>query len=159
MQWTPDGESITYITNKCVLAVDIETEQVSIIFCASWAEYIGAFQISPDGKQVALSISDGLFVLEYNLEIISTIRTKQQLDDAEICTSYTESETKAVRWSRDGDQLSVVSIVSDMGRSVERIKVFRIDQCGRPPIPIDEFPRSNDVMVEYDEEPVIADFD
>jgi hypothetical protein len=37
--------------------------------------------------------------------------------------------------------------------------VFRIDQCGRPPISIDEFPRSNDVMTAYQTNPVIADFD
>jgi hypothetical protein len=159
LQWTPGGEAVIYVTNKCVLQVDINTEQISIILCPSWAEYVGAFQISPNGSQVALSLSDGLFVLPYDLTAISSIRTKQQLDNAEICTSYTDSETKGVRWSRSGEEIAIVTEVTDQGRATDRIKVFRIDQCGRPPIPIDEFPRSNDVMIEYEETPTITDFD
>jgi hypothetical protein len=104
-------------------------------------------------------LSDGLFVLPYELEAISSIRTKQQLDNAEFCTSYTDAETKGVRWSRDGEEIAIITVVTDQGRATDRIKVFRLDQCGRPLIPIDEFPRSNDVMIEYEETPEIADFD
>ena len=158
-QWTPDGQSITYIAGKCVQAVHIKTGQVSTIFCANWADYIGGFESSPNGQYIALSLSEGLYILPYDFEMLSQIRTKEQLITAQKCTSYTDASTKAVRWSDDSKKIAVVATVTVQGRQVDMIKVFDISRCGQPPVRIDEFPGVRFDMRRYDVTPVIADFD
>jgi len=158
-QWTPDGQSVTYITGRCVQAVNIETGQVSTIFCANWSDYLGGFEASPDGSYIALSLREGLYVLPYDFGMLSQIRTKEQLGAAQKCTSYTEASTKTVRWSNDGSSLAVVATVTDQGRSVDMIKVFDVSRCGQPPVRIDEFPGVRFTMKRYDINPTIVDFD
>ena len=159
LQWSPDGQTVFYVQNKCVLSVDILTGQEKSIFCPNWVEYVGGFQLSPDGTQVAISLSDGLYVLPFDLATISSIRTKQQLENAEICVSYIDSATKAVRWSKDGSELAAVTVVTLQGRPAEMIKIFRISRCGQPLVRVDEFPGQRFTMNRYNISPTITDFD
>ncbi|RMF43921.1 MAG: hypothetical protein D6755_09815 [Anaerolineae bacterium] len=158
LQWTPDGQSVMFITGRCVLAVDINSRQVRTLFCANWSDYLGAFEISPDGQQVAVSMSDGFFILPYDLQAIGKIQTRQQLDAANKCIAYTEQPAKMARWSQDGKQLAVVTVVTQSGRQVDMVKIFDVSRCGAPPIRVDEFPGERFTMKRYSVSPYIVDF-
>jgi serine/threonine protein kinase len=159
LQWTPDGKSLTYISGRAALQVDVVTRQEKTILSVNWADYLGGFEISPDGSLVALSLSDGIFLLPFDLPSLSLIRTQDQLRAATKCNQFTDSPTRQVRWSQDSTQIAFVTTITDQGRQVELIKVYDISPCGQPPVRIDEFPAQRFTMNNYQAKPVIVDFD
>jgi len=158
LQWTPDGQSVMFVAGRCVQSVDISSKQVDTILCVNWAEYLGGFAISPDGTQVALSLSDGLFILPYDLDLLRSIKQQDQLKAAEGCLQFTDNETKAVRWSADGKFLAVVVVGTDLGRQVELVKVMDVSRCHQDPIRVDEFPGTRFTMTGYAGDPFIQSF-
>lgn len=163
LQWSPYGDKVTYIAGRCVLSVDIFTKQIETILCMNWTDSMGGFEISPDGKYVAISSSYGLFILPYDLKAISTIRTKSQLDNIEHCNVYKNSAylpMKAVRWSSDSKSVAVHATIVDLGRKFEQIVMLEVVPCNKPPVIMDQFPhkRFDDVMRGYFANPVIQDF-
>jgi dipeptidyl aminopeptidase/acylaminoacyl peptidase len=108
LSWTPDGQSVTYLAGLCIQMVDINTKIVSTVMCLNWANYLSAFSISPNGSQVAISLSDGLFVLPYDLAALHQIDRQDELKSADSCITYNEYTTKTVQWSRDNKSLAAV---------------------------------------------------
>ena len=163
LQWTPDGKMVTYIAGRCVLAVNIETTVVRTILCMNWTDSMGGFEISPQGDKVAITSSEGLLIFSYNLEAISAIRTKAEMDLAQKCISFKDSSylpMKAVRWSNSGNQVAIQTSITDLGRKFEQIVVFDVNQCSRPPVLVDQFPhkRFDELIQGYFQTPVIVDF-
>ncbi|GAB4526056.1 MAG: hypothetical protein Fur0018_11120 [Anaerolineales bacterium] len=158
LQWSPDGQSVFYITGRCLLSVNIETLVSHTVFCANWSDYLGDFEISPDHTQVAITLKDGLFILPYDLSAISQITTQQRLTSADKCISYTEAPVHAAAWSRDGKQLAVVMTITQSGRQVEVVQIFDVSRCGAPPVRVDAFPGERFTMTNYDRSPVLLDF-
>jgi serine/threonine protein kinase len=158
LQWTPDGQAITFIAGKCVQMVDIHTSKLTTITCVNWADYLAGFEISPDGKQVALSLNEGTFVMSYDLQSLSAIRTKEQLESAQACVSIRDFPTKQARWSKDSHSLAVIASVTIQGRRVDLVKVYDVSRCGQPPVRIDEFPGVRFQMDRYNADPIFSDF-
>ncbi len=158
LQWSPDGQDVFYITGRCVLAVNVETKAERTIFCANWSDYLGDFEISPDGSQVVITLKDGFFILPYDLSAISQITTKQRLTAADKCISYTDAPAKEAAWSRDGKQLAVVTVATQSGRQVDLAQVFDVSRCGAPPIRVDSFPGERFTMNNYSRNPTLVDF-
>jgi serine/threonine protein kinase len=153
-QWTPDGNAITYIRGKCVEMVTLDTPPaISQILCASWASYLAAFEISPDGKQVALSLSDGLFIYAYDLNLLGQIRRQDQLESVEHCMAYTKTKTRTVRWSNDSRQVAVIGIGTQGGKQVEMVRVMDVSQCDPTLKAIEEFPGARFTLRGYDKDP------
>jgi Tol biopolymer transport system component len=140
LQWTPDGKAITYITGRSVRIANIDDLQDKLIINANWADYLAGFEISPDGKYVAFSMSDGLFILPYDLNTLSQIRTPDQLKNAQNCLLFNAVNTRAVRWSADGKRLAVVQTSSQDNKQVDLVRVIQLGECGAPPTRVDEFP-------------------
>ena len=160
LQWTPDGKAITYITGRSVRIVNIDVLiaddiQDKMIINANWADYLAGFEISPDGKYVAFSMSDGLFILPYDLNTLSQIRTPDQLKSAQNCLAYSSAKTRAVRWSEDGKRLAVVIIGTQNNKQVELVRVFQLGACGETPTRVDEFPGARFTIRGYDANPSI----
>ncbi len=158
LQWSPDGQDVFYITGRCVLAVNVKTKAERTIFCANWSDYLGDFEISPDGSQVVITLKDGFFILPYDLSAISQITTKQRLTAADKCISYTDAPAKAAVWSRDGKQLAVVTVATQSGRQVDLVQVFDVSRCGAPPVRVDSFPGERFTMNNYSRNPTLVDF-
>ena len=156
LHWTPDGKAITYITGRSVRIVNIDDLQDKMIINANWADYLAGFEISPDGKYVAFSMSDGLFILPYDLNTLSQIRTPDQLKSAQNCLAYTSAKTRAVRWSEDGKRLAVVITGTQNNKQVELVRVFQLGACGETPTRVDEFPGARFTMRGYDANPSIV---
>ena len=156
LQWTPDGQSILYLIGKCAYSVSISeiNESPKRIFCANWADYLAAFEIKPDGTQVAISISDGLYILPYDLTKLNNIQRLDDIKAAKGCLEYAE-HTKAVRWSKDGESLAVVIISSQGGIPVESVQLLQLNECGKAPTTSDTFPNERFPIRNYYKSPII----
>jgi serine/threonine protein kinase/Tol biopolymer transport system component len=155
LQWTPDGQAITYITGRSVRIVNSVDLQDKLIINTNWADYLAAFEISPDGKYVAFSMSDGLFILPYDLNTLSQIRTPDQLKSAQNCLTFNSAKTRLVRWSADGKRLAVVITGTQNNKQVDLVRVFQLGACGEAPTRIDEFPGARFTIRGYDANPTI----
>lgn len=159
LQWTPNGQAITYISGKCVELVNVDTKKQDSIFCASWANSLDAFEISPDGQYVAISLSNGLFILYYDEINISQITRPEQLDGKATCVSYKQNKTKAVRWATDNSHIAtVVNTTDSTGRQVELVRLLRFNGCGQSLTSVFEIPGKRDEINEYEAKPSITSF-
>lgn len=147
LQWSPDGNTLFYIVGRCVYMVTTgSTPAESTLLCANWAEYLADFEISPNGEYVAISLSDGLFILPYDLPILSQIRRQDQLEAIDSCLTYTSVKTKTIQWSNDSRRIAAIVLGTDGNRQVELIRVMDIGQCDQSPTVIDEFPGTRFAM-------------
>jgi Serine/threonine protein kinase len=163
LQWSPDGKSLFYISGLCIHSVTVPGAEDTQITCFPAATYLEAFEISPDGKQVAISLNRVLYVVPFDLAAISNARTWSQLRDMKGCYTYNTNQNlappKSVRWSRDGKNLAVNTISVDSGKRVDLISIFNISSCdSTSPFAWDNFPATRFTMNGYSSNPVIPSF-
>src|SRR5687768_16951570 len=74
LQWLSDGSELMYGEANCVYKINVETAQATPeeVVCFQDPKFDG-FRVSPDGKQVAISIERRLLVLPFDLEILSNV--------------------------------------------------------------------------------------
>ena len=161
LQWTPDGEAIVYITGKCVRMVWMENGRVDDINCFEAAEYFDSFEISPTGAKVAISLDHELYIIQYNLEQIQQIRSRNQLKDLSSCpefTPYSQKIVRTTRWSKDETMLAVVYGAPEGGKWLDTIGVLDVRPCAEKFPVEDNFPASRFTMSGYNENPYIQNF-
>jgi len=160
LQWMPDGKTLIYVSGKCVQTVDTEADRVEVVACFDEAEYLEAFQISPSGKQIAVSLNRELFIVPLDLEKFTTTRNRTHLLDMGGCF-YNDAPVRYVRWSSDETKLSIVFVDVAGNRQIDTIRVMDITRCGSAdPIRLDEFPAQRFTMSGYNSSsPLIPDFD
>jgi Tol biopolymer transport system component len=139
-------------------------EVPQVITCFTAATYLEAFEISPDGKQVAISLNRVLYVVPFDLTAISKARTWPQLHDLNGCFTYNQDQNQAppknVRWSNDGTKIAVNTLGVDAGLQVDQIRIFNISDCSSTiPYALDTFPATRFVMTGYNTHPKIPSFD
>ncbi|MEZ0397322.1 MAG: WD40 repeat domain-containing serine/threonine protein kinase [Anaerolineales bacterium] len=161
LQWSPDGQQIIYISGRRVQSVDFQTGVVSTIAEFVTADYLEAFEISPDGSQVAISLNRELYVVPFDLQALAAARSRTQLIAMNGCFSYSELGTTAARWSNDGQRLAVgVLGVGPSNLRAEMVRVFDISTCNSAnPIILDTFPGPRFDMSGYNAAPQIPSFD
>jgi serine/threonine-protein kinase len=161
LQWMPDGNGIIYISGKCIQIVDITTKEVYTLTCFLAADYLEAFQISPDSTQVAISISRELYVVPFNIDELSQVRSRSNLGAMKGCLTYNKLGTKGVRWSSDGLMLAIgILAVGDTGLIVDEVRVMDIHSCSSAePRVLDTFPGPRFTMLGYSNNPIIPSFD
>lgn len=145
LQWLPDGRTILYIMGKAVKTVDAETTTEEILTSFNNAEYLDAFQVSRDGKSVAISLNRELYVLPFDVQALAAVTKKSELlkiieDNG--CLFYNDQAVKDVRWSNDGQKIAFVFLgVSTGGVRKDTIRVLDISRCSAaPPDRLDDFP-------------------
>jgi len=164
LQWSPDGHSLFYVSGTCIQSVTVPGEVITQITCFTAANYLEAFEISPDGKQVAISLNRVLYVVPFDLTAISKAHTGTQLQDMLGCFTYgklqNQDPPKNVRWSNDGTKIAVNTISSDAGLRVDLLRIFNISTCNSTaPLPVDNFPANRFTMTGYIARPNIPSFD
>jgi len=160
LQWLPDGKAVLYISGKCVWTVDIGTREARTLACFLAAEYLDAFQLSPDGAQVAVSLNRELYVVPFDIGVLSKARSRNDLAAMKGCFSDTTLANKGVRWSSDGQKIATVILAPDNGKIVEMIRVRDIHRCSAvDPLVLDTFPGPRFTMTSYDKNPTIPSFD
>jgi serine/threonine protein kinase/Tol biopolymer transport system component len=160
LQWTPDGENVVFISGTCINMVNINTKQVSMVACFNSATYLDGFTISPDGKQVAISLNRELYVVPYDLTKLSSVRSRSGLEGMNGCFYYNQIGILGVRWSDDSTKLALGYLVPEGSRSGQSIRVIDIHRCdNNNPQILDNFPEQRFTMTEYGDDMTIPSFD
>jgi len=165
LQWSPDGQTIYYINGKCIQYVSISGGLPSTLTCFTSADYVDAFEISPEGTKVAVSVDRILYVLNFDLTKLATLRNHADLRAANVCSQPYSVEvtggvaSKAVRWSDDGKQLAINFNSVQDGNTVDQIRVINIANCGSAaPWTVDNFPLGRFPMNNYPASPDLPYF-
>jgi hypothetical protein len=141
--------------------VELETGLEDNIACFESALTFEGFQVSPDGMQVAISLNRELFVVPFDLELLSQARFASHLSNMSTCEAlapYTRNAVKYVRWSRDSNRLSFVFLGNVQGLLKDLVRIIDIRNCGQLPPTLDEFPVGRFDMRGYDVNPEIQNF-
>ena len=165
LSWSPDGQAVIYILGKCVQTVDVGSTRVDNIACFEAADFLEAFEISPDGQRVAISLNRELYIVPYDRQKLSQARFRSDLQAMAGCPAlapYTHNDkniaVKSARWSRDGQRLAITRLGVDAGRQVDLIHLLDIANCTPPFARLDEFPATRFKMKEYAVSPFIQNF-
>ena len=144
LQWLPDDRTILYITGKAIKTVDMETTTEEIITSFNSAGYLEAFQVSRDGKMVAISMNRELYVLPFDVETLAAVTKKSELlkiIEDKGCLFYNDQAIKDVRWSSDGKEIAFVFMRPEGGVRKDTIRVLDISKCSSgTPDRLDDFP-------------------
>jgi serine/threonine-protein kinase len=167
LQWSPDGQSLVYISGKCIDTVSIPGGVTNQITCFTAAEYLEAFEISPDGSQVAISLNRVVYIVPFDLNAIGKARTWLELRDMKGCFTYgtsvgvsNEAPVKAVQWSNDGKKITMNTMSLESGHYVDILRTFDISRCDSVnPVLVDYIPSSRNVIPSYFSHPSISSFD
>jgi tRNA A-37 threonylcarbamoyl transferase component Bud32 len=144
LQWLPDGNTLLYTNGKLVKTVDINTRREEILVSYNTAKEFDAFQISPDGKQVAISLNRELFVVPFDPATLATAAKQSALInivDNVGCLYYKDASVKSARWSNDGMRVALLILMPKDGFFTDIIRVLDISKCNTvPPDRLDDFP-------------------
>lgn len=163
-QWVPpDYDEIIFITGKCIKTVNVETTKVELITCFENSAYVEDFKVSPDGKQVAISLDhEHLYIIPYNLEALRQARYRRDLaplGECKLFSPYDKVMPKTVMWSKDGKSLAFVFMAPVGGRREDNIRQISVADCVEPQIRIGvDFPAQFFDIKGYKDNPTILNF-
>ncbi|HEY61128.1 MAG TPA: serine/threonine-protein kinase [Anaerolineae bacterium] len=165
LSWLPDGSAVKYVSGNCAWSANIETGRLDFITCFETGE-LKAFEFSPDGKQVAISLNNELYVVPYKPELLSEARYHSDLRAMSECpvlsplktNTNTSVPVKLMKWSANGNKLAILILANDKGRQVDLIRIIDIKNCKVQPDRIDEFPATRFKLPGYDKTPYIQRF-
>ena len=149
LQWMPDGRGLVYISGLCVKIVKLPKGQVNDVMCFEYAgTQIEEFEISPDGKRVAISVNQELYLVPFDLEKLRDVDRPskvQAITDCAFMAPYASSTGAAyavlgVRWSQDMHQLAVLMKIIYGQQQEDAVRLVDITNCSARPAPSDEFP-------------------
>jgi hypothetical protein len=164
LQWLPpDYTEILFITGKCIKMVNAETSKVDIITCFQNAAFLEDFKVSPDGKQVAISIDhEQIYIVPFNIEALSQVRYRRELEPMGECkyfSPYGPVMAKTLAWSKDGKALAYVFEAPVAGRREDNIRVISVADCVDPQVRIGvDFPAQFFDIKGYNDNPTIQNF-
>ena len=78
-RWSHDVDELIYLSGLCAKNIDIHAMQISSLACFEDADRLDAFELSPDGEQVAVSLDRQLFVVPYDKERMSQAKSGADL--------------------------------------------------------------------------------
>lgn len=151
LQWLQDPNKLLYAQDKCVYSLDISAQKISRITCFDGADYFEGFRISPDGKQVAISIDRQVSIVPFDVTVLAKVHDRIGLDALKGCLSYRAIAAKNLLWSKDGQKLAVVYLLGQQdGRVADTIRVMDIHRCREAePVVQDEFPAGRFIPESY----------
>ena len=168
LQWLPDGETILFISGKNVKYYNITTDTVDTLTTFSAAVSLDSFQVSHDGTQVMIAMSNEIFVVPFDFERMQTTRSRNDLFAMEDACILPVGQTrsalavKETRWSADDQLVAWLYRGVDGGNSsllAEQVSVFDITACNPSLIDlIDNFPGTRFNPVGYQSR-LMPDFD
>jgi serine/threonine-protein kinase len=166
LQWMPDGKTLVFISSKNLNTVEADTGKFDTLTSFRNASFFEAFRISPDGKQVAISLNRELFIVPFDLNAIRAAGSKSDLLAMKGCLAHKGSTNAAVqvkdfRWYDDSTTIAwLFNGVLEDGRPGDIIRVHDISSCNPDTTYIDdEVPGTRFDMESYGSNPIIPDFD
>lgn len=166
LAWMPDGTGLTYISGKCIWSAELATGRLDFIACFESADYVESFAISPDGTLAALTVNRSLYIVPFDQEKLREARYTTHLEEMSECPAYdplkTAKETivsvRLVRWSDDGETLSLMVLAALSGVQGDLIQIFPVGNCEAQPYRSDEIPAARFAVEDYDRSPYLQNF-
>jgi hypothetical protein len=166
LQWLPDGKTLVFISGKSINTVEADTGRVDTITTFPYVEIFDAFRISPDGKQVAISINRQMYIIPFDINALQQVRGRDDLVKIKGCLQYkglTQAavQVKEFRWSTSMKLIAwLFPGVGGGSRPEDIIRVVDISSCDPARLSLkDEFPGTRFTPTGYITNPIIADFD
>ncbi len=158
LRWLPDGQGLSYISGKCIQTVSLQGE-MGTITCFNNAEFLDSFEVSPDGRQVAISLDRQIYLLPFDLQALQGADTHGELAAMATCPDlapYQRNFGYSVRWSRDGTQWAalIMGVLKD-GRRGDLVQVFNVDLCIPNPKIAIQFPPPHFTYQGYENNPAL----
>lgn len=125
MQWLPDGR-LAYISRNCIYWMDVDTRQPQELMCFVSDEALEDFQVSPDGKLVAISVQRTLNILPFDPEILKDIDSRFSLLARKDNCFYNQYAFREVLWSKSGTQIAAHVVDTELVSS-DQIFVLNVD--------------------------------
>jgi hypothetical protein len=140
--------------------LDSSTRKITKITCFDQADFFEGFRVSPDGKQVSISLNRQLFVVPFDLTMLASVRDRTGLTAMKGCLSYPAASVKNSLWSTDGQKLALMFLMGkENGKVAETIRVMDIHNCSdAAPLVLDEFPALHFIPESYTSSPVLPSF-
>jgi len=165
LAWIPNSMTIKYVSGNCAWSAEADTGKLDFLVCFNAGE-LKSFDISPDGSQVAVSLSNQLFVVPFDNDKLSNVHYHTDLSNMSTCPALSPLKTKLntsvpvklVRWSKNSRRLGILIISNDRGKQVDLIRVINIENCKVLPLRIDEFPATRFKLPGYAKTPYIRNF-
>lgn len=160
LSWSPDGQSVFYISGKCIWSANIVTQEAVSLTCFNSATYLEDLAISPDGKQIAISLDRVLYIVPFDVASLTKTRNHADMTALNGCFTYDQAIVKRVRWAGDSQRIAVVISAPEGGRRVDLVRAMDISTCNSVnPRIFDTFPETRFVMSGYSTSPVIPSYD
>lgn len=146
LQWIPGTRQLVFISMTNVKIIDVETKQADVILSFPGAKFLDAFRLSPDGKQVAISVNREMYIVPFDLEAFKSVRGRDQLRAMKGCLGYTAGTKAAIalkefRWGSDGKSVAWSYAINNQGKMEDSIHVVDISSCDPNRLTsLDQFP-------------------
>jgi serine/threonine protein kinase len=125
LHWIPDGR-LTYISRNCVYIMGIETRQPQQVMCFVTNEELEDFQVSPNGKLVAISVQRTLNILPFDLEVLKKVDTRFSLLALKDNCFYNQYAFREVLWAKNGTQIAAHVVDTELVSS-DQIFLLSVD--------------------------------
>ena len=136
LQWL-DHDTLLFISGKIVKYYTLSTDKVETLTSFNNEPRLDDFQVSHDGKQVMIAMSNEIFVVPFNMDFLKTVKDRGDLKGGGFCiwpTAKTEAALRVqeTRWSVDDKLVAwLYTGNSPYNSSVNaaQIRVFDISTC------------------------------
>ena len=125
LHWIPDGR-LTYVSRNCVYLLDIDTRQPQEVMCFVSGEELEDFQVSPNGKLVAISVQRTLNILPFDLNLLKEVDTRFSLLALRENCFYNQYAFREVLWAKNGTQIAAHVVDTELVSS-DQIFLLNVD--------------------------------
>jgi hypothetical protein len=166
LQWIPGTNSLVFISGTSINMVDADKGKFDNIATFNGAAYLDEFRISPDGKQVAISLNREMYIVPFDLAKLKAAGGRDALIAMKGCINSTGKTLAAIylkefRWSKDSKSVAwLFRGVGPGGSAADLIQVVDISSCD--PFKLrasDEFPGTRFTPEGYGTNALLPDFD
>ncbi len=167
LQWIPGSNTLIYIRGLSVVRLNLDTNQSDIILAFPFARLLDEFRISPDGKQVAISLNREMYVVPFDIDKLKSVGGRDGLIAMKGCLNSTGNTQAAIhlkdfRWSKNSKYVAwLFEGGGAAGRATEDIiRIVDISSCDPKKLNMmDEFPGTRFTPEGYSSKSILPDFD
>ncbi len=161
LRWAQDGNSLLYldVESRCIRRFALDASNPENINCFVESPYPVAFDLSPDGTQIAIVFGRELFILPLDaFRSSSRIESRTNLTALNGCLTLSTMRIENVRWAA-GDGTRLILQVKEVVGSVQNdlIRIMDVSNCAAPFV-VDEFPGKRFLPIGYNDNPSISSF-
>jgi WD40 repeat protein len=125
LHWLPDGR-LSYISRNCVYLMDVGTRQPEELMCFVSDELLEDFQVSSDGKLVAISVQRTLNIFPFDASRLKNIDSRFSLLAFRDNCFYNQYAFREVLWSKNRAQVAAHVVDTELVSS-DQIFVLNVD--------------------------------